>query len=120
MGTYSNKLMSDNEAIKMAMNIRTICPEFGWTKISKKVGRSVTWIRNRLEKGFKEARHARRYRKSHHVEDAYDGLSAVQRHARWLKMIEERPEDTRDITGRLMGDPLPGRSALDRRDQHAV
>lgn len=25
------------------------------------------------------------------------------------------PEDTRDLTGRLMGDPLPGRSALDRR-----
>lgn len=25
------------------------------------------------------------------------------------------PEDTRDITARFCGDPLPGRSALDRR-----
>jgi len=24
------------------------------------------------------------------------------------------PEDTRDLTGRIFGDPLPGRSALDR------
>jgi len=25
------------------------------------------------------------------------------------------PEDTRDLTGRFCGDPLPGRSALDKR-----
>lgn len=28
--------------------------------------------------------------------------------------LAEIPEDTRDLTGRLMGDPLPGRSAQDR------
>ncbi len=35
-------------------------------------------------------------------------------------VIEERlseiPADTRDLTGRIFGDPLPGRSALDRRE----
>jgi hypothetical protein len=28
--------------------------------------------------------------------------------------LAEIPEDTRDLTGRLMGDPLPGRRALDQ------
>ena len=30
-------------------------------------------------------------------------------------MLANIPADTRDVTGRLMGDPLPTRSALDRR-----
>lgn len=29
--------------------------------------------------------------------------------------LSEIPDDTRDLTARLCGDPLPGRSALDRR-----
>ncbi len=31
----------------------------------------------------------------------------------WLRA--QRPPDTRDLTGRLLNDPLPGRSALDRK-----
>lgn len=30
--------------------------------------------------------------------------------------LAEIPEDTRDLTARLMGDPLPGRRAIDRRE----
>ena len=30
------------------------------------------------------------------------------------RLIAQIPRDTRDITGRMLGDPLPGRSALDR------
>jgi hypothetical protein len=30
------------------------------------------------------------------------------------------PPDTRDVTARLCGDPLPGRSALDRREEAGV
>ena len=32
--------------------------------------------------------------------------------------LKEIPEDTRSLTGYLCGDPLPGRSALDRRQSH--
>lgn len=34
-----------------------------------------------------------------------------------LRLYRERqiPRDTRDLTAQLCGDPLPGRSALDRR-----
>lgn len=31
------------------------------------------------------------------------------------RLMDEVPADTRDITARTFGDPLPGRSALDRR-----
>ena len=31
------------------------------------------------------------------------------------RLIADIPEDTRDLTARLCGDPLPGRSALDQR-----
>jgi hypothetical protein len=31
------------------------------------------------------------------------------------KLFASLPKDTRDFTARIMGDPLPGRSALDRR-----
>lgn len=32
----------------------------------------------------------------------------------FLRLKAQIPDDTRDLTGRLCGDPLPGRSALDR------
>lgn len=31
------------------------------------------------------------------------------------RRLREVPPDTRDLTARICGDPLPGRSALDRR-----
>ena len=33
----------------------------------------------------------------------------------WQNRVAEIPDDTRDLTARVFGDPLPGRSALDRR-----
>ncbi len=30
------------------------------------------------------------------------------------RLFRQIPPDTRDLTGRLLGDPIPGRSALDR------
>ena len=40
---------------------------------------------------------------------------AVRKQAEAL--IDAIPADTRDLTQRVMGDPLPGRSALDRREK---
>lgn len=34
--------------------------------------------------------------------------------ADWFARLAEIPADTRDLTGRLLGDPLPARSALGR------
>lgn len=35
------------------------------------------------------------------------------------KRLAEIPQDTRNVTQRFFGDPLPGRSALDRMRKHA-
>lgn len=35
--------------------------------------------------------------------------------AEWKRQMAEIPDDTRDLTARTFGDPLPGRSALDRK-----
>lgn len=37
----------------------------------------------------------------------------------WEARIAEIPQDTRDLTARICGDPLRGRSALDRRASDA-
>lgn len=35
-------------------------------------------------------------------------------------MVSNIPRDTRDLTARIMGDPVPGRSALDRKSNRQV
>lgn len=42
----------------------------------------------------------------------FSGRSTEQSAYRLMDLI---PADTRDLTARICGDPLPGRSALDRR-----
>jgi hypothetical protein len=45
----------------------------------------------------------------------YASRPGTKINAEWLRQMASFPEDTRTLTGRLAGDPLPGRSALDRR-----
>jgi hypothetical protein len=46
------------------------------------------------------------------------GRSGTRVEADWLRHLPTIPKsDTRSLTGRLAGDPLPGRSALDMRKQ---
>jgi hypothetical protein len=40
---------------------------------------------------------------------------ATKVEADWLRHLADMPDDTRGLTERVCGDPLPGRSALDRR-----
>lgn len=40
---------------------------------------------------------------------------ACAAHRDWLRQLPLIPDDTRSLSARLLGDPLPGRSALDRR-----
>lgn len=42
------------------------------------------------------------------------GHHGTQVEADWRRQMAAMPHDTRDLTARIMGDPLPGRSALDR------
>lgn len=44
------------------------------------------------------------------------GSFGVERDAMAAKLFQQIPKDTRDLTARFCGDPLPGRSALDLRN----
>jgi hypothetical protein len=61
--------------------------------------------RNRNKKAASETKQVRS-----HVRAAIDDREAYRQFANF-------PRDTRSLTGRLAGDPLPGRSALDMRKQ---
>jgi hypothetical protein len=43
------------------------------------------------------------------------GRGGRAQRADWFARLAEIPPDTRSLTGRAVGDPLPGRSALARR-----
>jgi hypothetical protein len=87
-------------------------------------------IKRAIIPGFAELRAAQiREAKSHRRKDVDVKEAAAARQAAGLRYPKERishdeiearlaeiPQfDTRDLTARFFGDPLPGRSALDRR-----
>lgn len=45
----------------------------------------------------------------------YDTVSTKEARIDAERMWRELPSDTRGLTARICGDPIPGRSALDRR-----
>jgi hypothetical protein len=47
---------------------------------------------------------------THHV-----GHRETEAEMGWRRQLPFMPSDTRNLTARVCGDPLPGRSALDRR-----
>jgi hypothetical protein len=71
--------------------------------------------RERRNEGIRRAREHRNEGKTpafqNHVVSAHHRASKDEAAAR----LAEVPADTRSLTSRLAGDPLPGRSALDRR-----
>jgi hypothetical protein len=87
-----------------------------WSRISARLGVSDEGLRRRLVPGFatrrqqliREARYARALGKSpdtpRHIPEAEA-----------LAVLRTVPTDTRRPIARLMGDPLPGRSALDKK-----
>lgn len=93
-----------------------------YEKIAKRLqaGVSAEWFRRRIEPG-----HAERARERGREITATirHRLSKAFREPRPItdgelrRIRNAQPDDTRTLTGILMGDPLPGRSALDRKRQ---
>ena len=48
-----------------------------------------------------------------HAPPVYHSASHRRTERDWERLVKEIPEDTRSVTARLFGDPLPGRSALE-------
>lgn len=92
-----------------------------WTEIGNEFGFSRDTIRRRLDPVWREERAASiRSARSKRVGCNERGPQLQHRTRTQIRRdaerrLEEIPDDTRSLTGRLLGDPIPGRSALDKR-----
>jgi len=87
-----------------------------WGRIAARLGVSDDWLRRRLDPGYGERRNnmARAWRG--HITHFIPVLDRKRLAADEIKrLMASLPTDTRGLTARAMGDPLPGRSALDMR-----
>lgn len=87
-----------------------------YEQIAKKMGIGSGWtIRRWLDPAFAEKRRqASRDRRFAYPPDLF-AYEAKPSEADLRARLAEIPPDTRDITGVLCGDPLPGRDALSQR-----
>ncbi len=105
-------------AIKKARELRQ--SGFDWKHISQELGISTDWLRRRLDPPYAlRVREYDRVRLFHtrrgRPKKCQWGSVAREVRIDGAARLAEIPPDTRDITGRAFGDPLPGRSALCRR-----
>jgi hypothetical protein len=103
-----------SQVLKRALELKE--QGMGWSRVSARLGVSEEGLKRRLVPGFaarrqQMIREAREYRalgrspnKPRHVPDTEA-----------LAVLRSIPDDTRPVMARMMGDPLPGRSALDKK-----
>lgn len=80
-------------------------PPIIWSVEAQKFGLTYDGLRRKVDPDYRKERNGRRTMTL--VREATE--------AERLSRVAEIPRDTRTITGWLMDDPLPGRSALDRK-----
>lgn len=101
--------------------LRAIHGHCSWERLAREIGVTSDSVRRAVDPGYAERRnaqlHARRMAErpatAKRINRVPDTSPELRRDA--ASRIAEIPKDTRSVTGRILGDPLPGRSALDRR-----
>jgi hypothetical protein len=84
-----------------------------WDNLALAIGQSKTWTRYRVDPTYRERRRAESAARSEERKFDREGYSGahVDRPALTHEELRERlslvPKDTRDLTGRLFGDPIP-------------
>ena len=84
--------------------------KYSWEAIARRLGKSPGWIRSRLEPGYKEKRAAWNQiaSNSHDIKGIHPNeLGWPMSNQELKEHLELIPEDTRDNTGRILGDPIP-------------
>jgi DNA-binding CsgD family transcriptional regulator len=86
--------------------------KLSYERIAEMLGVGSETVRRHISPKFRETPHRPRSAPSRiYVVREELGLTQAEYRAARRRI----PEDTRDLTGQLFGDPLPGRSALDQR-----
>lgn len=94
----------------------------GWSQVARRLGVGEYGLRAAIEPDY-AARKRESNRKNYNKRAAGSGVRAHDRphaahtsvHQHAAALAAQIPVDTRSFTGRLLGDPLPSRSALDQR-----
>lgn len=83
--------------------------------IARELDIGYEWLRRRLDPGYAE-RSTAKWRACY-AKESFTKVTTKwrPRNDEIAQRLAEIPPDTRDFTARQFGDPLPGRSALDRR-----
>ena len=90
-----------------------------WSQIERTIGVSADIIRRRLDPEWATFR-ANRVRTVRAIHRGNAGSSDAPYRidpAEAARALATIPRDTRSLSSRILGDPLPGRSALDRRSR---
>lgn len=91
-----------------------------WSRIARTLGAGVDLVRYRIDRGFAEKRLARvRNRRDRRPREPKLSAGPVECWVppeRLAQLLATVPRDDRNLTARLLGDPLRGRSALDQRE----
>jgi len=109
-----------NEAKVLEQAKRMADAGMTWCAIAREldVGVSYKWLKRRLVPGYREQAAQARRGRPRLASGGYTNPRPISDEA--LKRYRAAmPQDTRDLTARLMGDPIPGRSALDRKGVNA-
>lgn len=101
--------MTEADILETAKVLRS--RKWSWDGIARNLRVSKTWLKNRMVPGFREQ--SKRVREHHLRVERRSLTGRLDADADRLKA--QIPPDTRDLTARIFGDPLPGRSALDQR-----
>lgn len=106
----SSKRLTEQQ-IATATRLRAL----GWSyaRIADNIGCHPESLRRHCDTAFKE-KPSRAERAPTPFRRSFANQHSATRDAIEARLAEI-PEDTRSLTGRICGDPLPGRSALDRR-----
>lgn len=116
MSTMSRMPM--DEALALATRMREA--QVGWSIIARVTGHGVDEIRRRLDPEYvaqQRVRDRQKYRELYTAGPIVREQPYRINKMDALRALANVPRDTRSLTGRAFGDPLPGRSALDKRKQ---
>lgn len=102
----------ENEILEEARHLLSF--GLGFDRVGRTLGVGRDWLMRRLVIGYTEkCRQSVRSSAAFSLGPTHRVLPEARLTA--AEVLARIPPDTRDLTGRLLGDPLPGRSALDKR-----
>lgn len=105
----------ESEAFDLARQLRA--ENLNWTEVAKRTGLTVDILRRRIDPGYSHRRYAQDRKmgrkevgKMLHFHERGPRITVEET----KKLLATVPVDTRPFFARMMGDPLPGRSALEK------